>query len=650
MRKTLSLARELLLLNQKQIQTRHMAKKKATPETEETKKKKKNVVYKDINRKKGELSYKSIKELCAETGRTEASIRGEIQVRGIDRKGDITIRRYKRIKELKKKGWTLWKICQDKELCGLFNKPEGKTVSVNTVRKYLSEDFNLSDYVDFRKVSTYSEFQRGKAADCLLSLGYSQDILLENILMLYVKDNHYDCDLTYSKGNFYKTIPAPQWKFDKFPQENERGERPLPLDDVDKYIKAGTLNSVVVDLPFIVKKLGEDEVDTAQITQRFTCFPTFEALKEANESIIATARRLLHDDGVLVLKTQDSNSSAKQIWTHSLVEDIAEKNGFFMEDLFICINGDENGDPRFLPLRKLYAQQHARKVHTYFYVFKKINREELDKDYESAIDKLEQHHTEEAIEDLTTLAKRGYRKAMLTLGRIYYMGKGVDTDTYNAIYWLRKAAELGSYVACRNLGNIYYNMANNEENNRFAWQYYSVAAWLKKENEFYLGKMLLEHRIFNVETIWSEIKDDNERIDLSRYHFADALEEKDPISGLYLWKAQMVFGLPQEAESYYKEGEELLQTPIDYNNWAYALCEWGEYDMAFPYIEKCLSLAGNKNLRPSFLDTYAEILYGLGRLEESKEVFNQCLAKYTEKDERRGIYETKEKIRKKFAE
>lgn len=640
-----------------------MAKKKATPETEETKKKKKNVVYKDINRQKGELSYKSIKELSAETGRTEASIRGEIQARGIDRMGDITIRRYRRIKELKKDGLTLRKICQDKELCELFNKPEGKTVSINTVRKYLHKDYQLFSHIDFSKVSTYSEYQRGKAADCLQSFGYSQDVLLKHILMLYVKKNHFDCDLTYSIGNFYKEIPAPEWKFDKFPQVNERGERPLPLDDVDEHVEEESLHSVVVDLPFIVKKLDEDQEDTAIITDRFDRFDTYEELVEANRSIIETASRLLRDEGFLIMKTQDSNSSGNQIWTHTLVEDIAEKNGLVVEDLFICINADENGDPRFLPIRKTYTQKHARKVHTYFYVFKKINQDKCDRDFKRAMKDLEKHNTDEAIERLTALARYGYRQAMLALGSIYYWGKCVDPDTYKAIHWLSKDADMGSRSACRNLGNIYYNMGSNPENDRLAWQYYSAAAMLDGEDSFYQGRFFSDKRTeFIGSQIEPPLEGEEDELCAEIEYFDDALDEGMALAGLYLWQIYRQMGNIslaethylrtnlEVAESLYSEGENLLVTPFDYNDWAYALCKFGEYEKALPYIEKCLSLAGKKNLRPSYLDTYAEILYGLGRLDEAKEAFNRCLEMYTEKDERRCIYEIKEKIRKKFTE
>jgi tetratricopeptide (TPR) repeat protein len=613
------------------------------PQVTEVTKKKKNIVYKDIVRQKGELSDKAIKQLCAETGRTEASIRGEIQVRGIDRKGDITISRYKLITVLRKKGWKLRKICADQDLCSLFYKPEGKTVSINTVRKYLSKDFKLSEHVDFSKDSTYSVYQRGKETDDIQSFSYDQDELLEHILLLHVKANRYDCDLTYSKGNFYKTIPKPIWRFDKFPKKNKKGESPLPLDDVDKYVEQGTLHSVVVDLPFIVKKLPEGKEDTAKITRRFDRFDSKEELVAANESIIATASRLLHDDGFLIMKTQDSNSSGNQIWTHTLVEQIAEKNGLLIKDLFLCINADDNGEARFMALDEMCVQRHARKVHTYFYVFKKVDREELGKKYDKAIDELEQHNTDEAIKQLTAIARYGYDHAMLRLGEIYYWGQGIDTDTYQAIYWLKKAAEKGSLGAIFRLGQIYYNMPPSEENTRKALEYYNKAYLLHPKYALYTGIMYLDGR-FSVDS------GNLHHIEEGLTYVEEAFNSGKMLAGLYAWKMLRMLGRDEEAEDYYAI-EQLLRFPYQLNQWARALCEWGEYEKALPYIERCIDIAGKyDHLSPTFLDTYAEILYGLGRLDEAKEAFNRCLEMYTEKDERRSVYETKEKIRKKFAQ
>jgi predicted RNA polymerase sigma factor len=51
---------------------------------------------------------------------------------------------------------------------------------------------------------------------------------------------------------------------------------------------------------------------------------------------------------------------------------------------------------------------------------------------------------------------------------------------------------------------------------------------------------------------------------------------------------------------------------------------------------------------PAFLDTYGEILYSMGRKEESEQVFRKTLRLYRERDERRRISDTIEKMQQKF--
>lgn len=275
--------------------------------------------------------------------------------------------------------------------------------------------------------------------------------------------------------------------------------------------------------------------------------------------------------------------------------------------------------------------------------------ENADNSYKQALEELEQHHTDAAISMLTTLAHTGYRKAMIALARVYYKGKGVDFDTNKAIHWLSQAAETGSYVACRNLGNIYYDMGDNDENNRLAWKYYYLAANMRDKAHFYIGKMIIENRIRNVETVWDGcFPDDDVRIEIGITYYEDALADKYPLAGLYMWKTYKMYGLSDAAEEFYQQGEQLMETPADFNNWAYTLCEWGEHAKALPYIEKCMDIAGEDNLCTYMLDTYAEVLYGLGRLDESEDMFNICLQLALDAEERRCIHETKEKIRMKF--
>jgi len=73
--------------------------------------------------------------------------------------------------------------------------------------------------------------------------------------------------------------------------------------------------------------------------------------------------RVLKDDGIVIFKCQDIVSSAKQHFTHCWVMYEAMKYGFYPKDLFILLAKNRLNDGR--------KQQHARKFHSYFFVFKK---------------------------------------------------------------------------------------------------------------------------------------------------------------------------------------------------------------------------------------------------------------------------------------
>jgi len=67
------------------------------------------------------------------------------------------------------------------------------------------------------------------------SIGYIETDLIKDILYLHGDGNYIDCDPTYSVGNFYKDLPQPKYKFDKFPQRSgvvKATSDSLPLENV----------------------------------------------------------------------------------------------------------------------------------------------------------------------------------------------------------------------------------------------------------------------------------------------------------------------------------------------------------------------------------------------------------------------------------
>ena len=285
---------------------------------------------------------KSIKENAVANNCTEANVRKYIQTHHIDRRGDEQIRKFKTITKLRGKGWTLSKIAEE------------TGYSVSTVRKYLSNDFSWKNNVVLAKQSL---FQRGQNADCIKSVDTDQHNILRSILTLYVPSGCFDCDLTYGEGKFYKKIPQPIYKFDISP----RSTGVLPLERAHE-LENESLDSIVIDLPFIIRR---GSAGNSIIADRYSHFQSYEDLTTAYDDVMGLAARLLKQEGIMIVKTQDVSDGKQQIWTHQIVERLAESLNFDLEDLFIKVA------THVQTRAYLSLPRHARRYHSYFYVLRK---------------------------------------------------------------------------------------------------------------------------------------------------------------------------------------------------------------------------------------------------------------------------------------
>jgi len=188
------------------------------------------------------------------------------------------------------------------------------------------------------------------------SVSYSQDEILQSIIDLYCPDG-FDCDPTYSKGNFYKNIKAPKYKFDIKPQTPDT----VQATSCNLPFEKDQLNSIVFDPPFCFGIHGQ--VKNNIMSKRFTVYQDY---KELYDHYFLSAKefyRVLRKGGYLIWKCQDYTDSVTTM-THCLVYTIAEEMGFYAQDLFILVANARIFNPNLV-------QRHARKFHSYFWVFKK---------------------------------------------------------------------------------------------------------------------------------------------------------------------------------------------------------------------------------------------------------------------------------------
>ena len=223
--------------------------------------------------------------------------------------------------------------------------------------------------------------------DVIRSISYDQHEILYNIMEMHNEGKPFECDITYSSGKFYGdytietingnkkniSIPFPRLKFDVCPQSEDiikiEDGKPLPLED-------NSIGSIVIDLPFVVSphnapSIINDDGDKKRniIFKRFSSYYPWWTMPKSYEHWINEAYRVLKDDGICIFKTQSTISGGKNIMMPYFSWMIAENVGFYTLDEFIVLAKNR------LHSGKIKKQEHARKFHSHFFVFKKSKKE-----------------------------------------------------------------------------------------------------------------------------------------------------------------------------------------------------------------------------------------------------------------------------------
>lgn len=180
---------------------------------------------------------------------------------------------------------------------------------------------------------------------------------LENVKVLYNIDV-FDLDPTYSKGNFYKGMVPPKLKSDLNPIDDSIRQ----ADCTNLPIASESIGSIVFDPPFMFGTHGQTKNNI--MNKRFTMFDSFVDLETMYKGSLKEFYRILKTGGYLFFKCQDYTDS-RTTMTHCYVWSWAENIGFYSKDLFILVtNNGRIYNPNLI-------QRHARKFHSYWWVFKK---------------------------------------------------------------------------------------------------------------------------------------------------------------------------------------------------------------------------------------------------------------------------------------
>jgi hypothetical protein len=198
------------------------------------------------------------------------------------------------------------------------------------------------------------------------SISDNEDEILLGIIQLHNDGHPFCADVCHNVGGFYRSgaVPRPAIRFDIAPilaDVIKADACALPLGNM-------SVSSIVFDPPFMFNPHGK-ALEKNAAAGRYTMFPTWGDLERTYKGALDEFHRVLKPKGIVAFKCQDY-TDAKTTMTHCLVYQWAMERGFYAKDLFIRYR---NHGPAYNPALK---QRHARKFHSYWWVFQKPARQE----------------------------------------------------------------------------------------------------------------------------------------------------------------------------------------------------------------------------------------------------------------------------------
>ena len=195
----------------------------------------------------------------------------------------------------------------------------------------------------------------------------TNDSLFPKVLSLYVEKGSKVADVTYGKGVFWKQVPDTDYQLMLTDLASGNDCRDLPYKD-------GSVDCVVFDPPYMhtadtahIGHQGFEENYRNNASSNRSTKKYHEAVLYLYFQAADEAHRVLHDEGIYIVKCADEVCSNEQRLTHvEIINELATR-GFVLEDLFVLMRNNKPGVSRAV------RQVHARKNHSYFLVFRKSN-------------------------------------------------------------------------------------------------------------------------------------------------------------------------------------------------------------------------------------------------------------------------------------
>lgn len=197
------------------------------------------------------------------------------------------------------------------------------------------------------------------------------------VLALHVPKGSKVADVTFGKGIFWTKVPKDH--YDLLPSDIKSGTDCRNLPYVD-----GSIDCVVLDPPYMegfYRRKGTELAGSGTHQSFRSTYSNGEHTSTGplkyHRQVVSfyvdagkEAYRVLKTDGIFIVKCQDEVSSNTQNLTHVELISKYESRGFYTKDLFVVVRSNKPS------ISRVIKQEHARKNHSYFLVFKKKERQD----------------------------------------------------------------------------------------------------------------------------------------------------------------------------------------------------------------------------------------------------------------------------------
>ena len=190
------------------------------------------------------------------------------------------------------------------------------------------------------------------------SVSFSERDILQSILALVGRER-IELDPCYCIGSFYDGLLQPRYKFDLLP----RGPGIVQADCRELPLWPETIDSIMFDPPFIAGGMG-----TMQMIKNYGRHESMPEFFEFLRDSFIEFYRVLKYKGALIVKIQDQVDARYNFFTHIVCADLGYSIGLYPRDLRIYVN------PHRIPRVGMKIQQHARKIHSYYWIFEKSRK------------------------------------------------------------------------------------------------------------------------------------------------------------------------------------------------------------------------------------------------------------------------------------